>query len=93
MKTILPKSINSIEDANKLLRELFENNESFHPEDDAHDVIDVHTNKEIFTEEEADKLNDLIGQMYEIDGYDPCEYLLELTREANVVFLDTDQTE
>ncbi len=76
MKTALPTSISSIEEANKLLKELYENGESFHPEDDVFD-LDFDTD-EPPTWEEKVQLDYLFDQMYEIEEYDPCEYLEEL---------------
>jgi hypothetical protein len=38
MKTRLPESINSIAEANDFFTDLYNNDEAFHPEDDAHDI-------------------------------------------------------
>jgi len=72
MKTQLPNSITSVQDAEKLLTELFENNEQFHPEDDA-------TQEGIFTLEEGIMLNQLMKEIYDLPGdFDPCAFLLKL---------------
>lgn len=81
MKTILPKSINTVFEAKKLLKELYINEESYHPEDDANDIG-------LFTREESFLLNKLMNDIYELDEnkdylnmfFDPCEYLLYLSQ-------------
>jgi hypothetical protein len=71
MKTILPSAISTKTEAETFLTDLHNNNESFHPEDDATDI-------EIFSENEGNKLNELMNQIYLIDDFDPCEFLLNL---------------
>jgi len=83
MKTQLPASINSVSEAKELLKALFDNGESFHPEDDARDL-----SGDIFTKKEGVLLNKLMGDIYKLeqvnkDGnnkyeFDPCDYLLSL---------------
>lgn len=86
MKTILPAKISTIEEAQKLLSDLHKNGESYHPEDAAADIINA-KGKELFTKEEADKLDSLMGDIYNLEGndgrhidlaFDPCKYLLQL---------------
>jgi hypothetical protein len=86
MKTNLNRTISNQDDAENFLRELFENGESFHPEDDAHNIIRIATGERLFTDEESDKLNDLMSSMYEVgfdcdDDFDPCGYFLDLQEE------------
>lgn len=77
MLTKLPQSITTIDEARKLLTDLYNNGESFHPEDDANDIVG-----DLFTKEEGDKLNDLMGQIYDLPGdFDPCEFYLILDNE------------
>jgi len=84
MKTKLPDTISSVKDAKKLLQELFLNDESFHPEDDAHDIVDCF-GEYLFTIEEGKKLNELMDQIYvELKDFDPCEYLLDLNYKRNI---------
>jgi hypothetical protein len=71
MKTILPKDITTIDEAKKLLTELYVNGESYHCEDDATDI-------EIFTFNEGANLNRLMDRIYSLALIDPCEYLLYL---------------
>lgn len=78
MKTTLPESISTIEEANAFLTELNNNREVFHPEDDAHDIIWDMPKEHAPTHDECDKLNSLMEQMYEIEGYDPCEIICTL---------------
>jgi DNA-directed RNA polymerase subunit F len=83
MITILPQSITTISEAKKLLKDLYDNGESFHPEDDATDL-----SGDPFTKEEGEKLNTLMEQIYTItssDKFDPCKYLLSL-QDAITVF-------
>lgn len=83
MKTILPDKISTIEEAKAFLMELDKNKESYHPEDNAKDCL------ENITEEEGDKLNELMNQIYLLPGnehyqsmaFDPCEFILNLDPE------------
>ncbi|HEY9361623.1 MAG TPA: hypothetical protein VIQ00_00075 [Chitinophagaceae bacterium] len=80
MKTVLPEKITTIAEAKSFLTDLFNNNEGYHPEDDA---------KDIFTNDvdEAEKLNGLMQDIYNLEGnqnypknmvFDPCKFLLDL---------------
>jgi len=81
-KTHLPFEIKDADDAKKLLKELYVNGESYHPEDDAFDCLS-HTG---LTKANGEHLNMLMGQIYALPGnencqkmvFDPCEYLLAL---------------
>lgn len=82
MKTTLPKEINSVEQAKTFLTELVKNDEQFHPEDDATDLVG-----DAFTKEEGEQLNKLMRDIYNLDGnngnhatpkFDPCEFILSL---------------
>jgi hypothetical protein len=79
MKTTLPNSIKNKEEAIELLKNLNDNLESFHPQDNAFDIIDTTTNERMFTKEEALKLNYLIMECHHY--CDPEEVLLELNGE------------
>lgn len=81
MRTKLPLSINTVEEAKAFLHELHSNGEAYHPEDDAHDIVWGSCPEA--TEEECDRLNKLMRDIYDnIDfyetGFDPCGYLLDL---------------
>lgn len=88
MKTTLPAKIETKEQAIAFLTELHKNGEAFHPEDDATDIyIGKGDISRLFTDEEADKLNELMIQIYDLDGnngnhlnpeFDPCHVLLVL---------------
>lgn len=88
MKTKLPPEIKTIEQAKELLKALFDNNEDFHPEDDAHTILWSTTQ---VSEQEADQLNKLMNDIYNLPGndgrhcdpmvFDPCEYLWVLREE------------
>lgn len=84
MKTKLPQSINTIDEAKNFLTNLSNNGESYHPEDDATDLAG-----DIFTKEEGEKLNSLMNDIYNLEGnnsasdmvFDPCEFILNLDPE------------
>jgi len=84
MKTVLPTSINTVEEAKKFLTELHNNNETFHPEDDAHTIVWETSSP---TKEECDQINKLMSEIYAFPGnedsqnmvFDPCEFLLSLS--------------
>jgi hypothetical protein len=92
MKTTLPSKITTVEEAKEFLTALFDNNESYHPEDDAHD-IDWTTCEP--TEEEKEQLNKLMGNMYGLNGepfFDPCAFLWDMIVAANPT-LQSDEEE
>ena len=76
MKTNLPKEIRSVEHAKAFLTELFGNDEGFHPEDDATDLIWSIPAEQIPTMDECKQLNKLMDDIYDLGGFDPCEYIL-----------------
>jgi hypothetical protein len=79
MKTVLPSSIQTVAEAKEFLTALYDNNEVYHPEDNAFD-IDWKTTT--VSHEEAEQLNKLMDDIYKLkDEFDACEFLLEL--EAN----------
>lgn len=84
MKTTLPQAIETIEQAKAFLTDLYNNNEIYHPEDDAHDIVWETVNP---TEQEREQLNKLMEDIYNLDGnngnhykpkFDPCDFLLTL---------------
>lgn len=87
MKTKLPERISTIDEAKVFLTELYNNGESFHPEDDANDIA-WEIGDEIPTHKEAEKLNELMEDIYNLPGndgrhcgamvFDPCEFILKL---------------
>lgn len=87
MTTLLPESIATIEQAQKFLTDLYNNGESYHPEDSAHDLVN-----DLFTPAECDKLDLLFIDIYNLNGnngnhanpvFDPCEFLIDLDIELN----------
>lgn len=77
MQTVLPDAITSPEEADKFLTDLFNNGESFHPDDSAHEVNwDLGY---IPSEEECEHLNKLMQDVLAIPGYDPYILLLQLS--------------
>lgn len=75
MKTSLPTEITTQSEAENFLRELHENGELIHPEDDAHDII---WQSVIPSFEEKEKLNHLMSQVRSIENFDPFGYVLWL---------------
>ncbi len=75
MKTKLPPDIMTVQEAKNFLSELHKNDESFHPEDSAHNII-WSTVKP--TKKEKDQLDRLMSDIYALGGFDPCEYILTL---------------
>lgn len=83
MKTNLFQPITNVTEAKAYLTELFNNDESFHPEDDATDIIwegDIAP-----TEEEINLLNSNHEKIYEFESAEfcPCGFLCELLAAAN----------
>lgn len=76
MKTILPGSITSEAGAKSFMSELHSNNELFHLEDNAHDV--VWSTETEPTDDEKDQLNTLMDQVMSIPGFDPFDFALKL---------------
>lgn len=74
MKTILPESITTAEDAKAFLSELEANGESFHPDDDPKDIV---WSCDPPTAEQCDRLSELMYQCTQIEGFDPCRFLLD----------------
>lgn len=75
MKTRIPEALTSMDDVRAYLKELHDNNEAYHPEDDAREIDNL------FTREEGERLNETMNRVYEIcnaHGEDPCEILLGL---------------
>jgi hypothetical protein len=88
IKTVLPTAINTIDEAKKFFAELYANNEAFHPDDDANDIIDgrtssydrIHgyTGKNLFTAEEATQVNKLMEDIFNLENFDPYQCLMLL---------------
>lgn len=88
MKTLLPKSINTVTEAKIYLASLFFNGESYHPEDSAKDIVWDGCNPP--TETEAALMDKLMEDIYNLDGnngnhttpkFDPCEFLMDIDKE------------
>lgn len=86
MKTLLPQSIDTIEEAKAFLRKLHLNGEAFHPEDDAHEIVWECSSAPTIKEQK--QLNKLMVDIYTLPGnkdkhplqfaFDPCDFLLWL---------------
>lgn len=88
--TVLPTAINTVIEAKEFLTALANNNESYHPEDDAHEVGSPFNGvfHRLFEPAECDQLNKLIEDIYNLPGndgrhcgnmiFDPCEFLLSI---------------
>lgn len=88
LKTNLPYHISTIEEAKAFLNELHSNNETFHPEDDALEIVWRLPIDQQPTIKDKQNLNSLMSDIYELEenkGKDstnlvfcPCEYLLSI---------------
>lgn len=76
MKTNLEITISNVAEAKQFLCILYTNGEAFHPEDSAEGVEWEDGSSP--TKEEAAKLDALMQACYAIDGFDPCEVLMQL---------------
>lgn len=85
MKTVLPAEIKTIEQAKTFLTDLYNNGESFHPEDSAHDIVWGACETPSF--EDRQQLDVLMESIYDLPGNDgrhinlafcPCGFLLDL---------------
>jgi hypothetical protein len=84
MKTELPDGINNVEEAKIYLDQLILNEEIYHPEEDAFDIV---WRNEQPTEQEAILMNKLMYDIYNLpqcqtdaDGemeFDPCAYIID----------------
>lgn len=81
MKTTLPPAITTIEEAKTFLTDLYNNGESYHPEDSAHDIL---WHIAAPTEDECNRLDKCMEDIYNLPGndgrrvnlfFDPCEFL------------------
>lgn len=80
LKTKLPQTITTVEQAKKLLSDLYNNGEAYHPEDLAGDCLSNHG----ITDQEANQLDKLMEEIYNLKGnensqtmlFDPCWYYL-----------------
>lgn len=62
---ILPSTLTTIPEVESFIELLYSNDKFFHLDDDAKDII-YPDGKQFFTDEEADKLNELKAQAFEI---------------------------
>ena len=76
MKSIYTKQINNEKEAKLFIDNLFKEKLLFHPETDAHKVIDAKTNKPLFTKQEADLMNLRLEELF-TNLEDPCKYIIE----------------
>jgi hypothetical protein len=70
--------ITSAADAEGFLFQLHQEGLLFHPDDDAHDIINGATGQPLFTAADADLINERMEEVFTFI-VDPCEYLLNLT--------------
>jgi hypothetical protein len=72
IKTTLPDSINSIEDAKKYLTDLYNNGEDYHCDDSAGDCLQG------ISEQDANHMDYLMNEVHKYLA-DPCMFLLDLS--------------
>jgi hypothetical protein len=70
--------IASTADAEGFLFQLVQHGRDFHPEDNAHDIINGATGQPLFTAADADLINERMEEVHTFIA-DPCAYLLDLT--------------
>jgi hypothetical protein len=70
--------ITNTADAEGFLFQLVQHGRSFHPEDNAHDIINGATGQPLFTAADADLINERMEEVHTFMP-DPCAYLLDLT--------------
>lgn len=75
MKTKLPKSITTTDQAKAYIDQLIENGETYNFEDDAHEVTWAQQGGP--TKKQRDQMNVLAKQMSKLDDFNPGTYLLE----------------
>ena len=77
MKTFLPEKIETIDDAKCYLLELISNGEVYHPEDDANDIEWNMPESEKPTDAELLVMNELMDQIFDLDDFDPCGFIID----------------
>jgi hypothetical protein len=84
IKTNLNRTIKTIDDAKAYIKELYDNNELYHLEDDAKDII---WNKGIEPPYEVlDNVNELTLDCFKLLDFDPMEYCNELVLSVLLFF-------
>lgn len=66
MRTQLPQQLTNADEVSAFISALIANDEMFHLDDDASEIIDGRTDERLFTDEEADKINELMQQAFNI---------------------------
>jgi hypothetical protein len=66
MTTKLPTQLTNESEVVNFITDLYNNGEFFHLDDDAKDIINNKTNQRLFTDDEADKLNELMEQAFNV---------------------------
>ena len=99
MKTKFPEGISTTKEAEKFLKELYDNGESFHPEDDVFTIIwDLDPQPDTLELIHLDKLMRDIWNLPELQNYphnewDPSGYLMDLFYEDHPELLEEDNFE
>ncbi len=70
--------LRTIADAEGFLFQLYQLGLSFHPENNAHHIINGATGQPLFTFGEADLINERMEEVHTFMA-DPCAYLLDIT--------------
>jgi hypothetical protein len=66
MTTKLPTQLTNESEVVNFITELYNNGEFFHLDDNAEDIISNVTNERLFTDSEAEKINELLNQAFDI---------------------------
>lgn len=79
----LPSKIKTTEEARIFIKMIFNWDVLLHPDDDAHDIVTPKGEK-FFTDKQADKINELYGQVFELEDFCPYAYnVMLLNNEFN----------
>lgn len=86
MKTNIAITITSSEDAKKFLSDLITNNEHFHPDDNAKDIVTRGENGEqkLFTKKEAKQVDKLLGDCFEFADFCIYGFMIDFERDLEL---------
>lgn len=77
MKTKFPEKIETPTQAKAFMRSIVKMDVCLHPDDDANDIVD-RDGKKFFSDKDADRINDLYEQVFNLTDFDPYEYGIQI---------------
>ena len=66
MKTKLPNELTTQQEVEKFIADLWANDEFYHLDDPAEDIVTVKDGERVFTDDEANQINALVQQAFDI---------------------------